>query len=176
MTSSPNQNKFSFGTKQLCCVLAFLALFAVVFLWFASVDNVLPEDYDPEAENPISTDTFIDGFDAIQEQLNGTPQIAEPLVKPDPIVFSLDEEPSAFFDHTVTLTIKTADGRKDCDIYYTTDGSTPSEENGTWAYGEITLPVKGKYPVAYHFAAVAVYSYHATTVTVYLSLSPEIAS
>lgn len=160
MTSSPNPNSksFAFGTKQLCCVLAFLVLFAGMFLWFTSVDGVLPEDYNPDAEDPISTDSFLDGFDAVMEELNGT-LLPSPIedATPDPIVFSLDEEPSAFFDHEVTLTMKTADGRKDCDIYYTTDGSAPSEDNGTWARGEITLPVKGKYPTAYHFAAIILY-------------------
>ena len=147
-----------FGKKQLFCTLAFLVLFALVFLWYVSSGSLLPEDYHPETETPISTDAFLDGFNAVMEELNGT-AVVDPIVEPtpDPITFSLDEEPTAFFDHNVTLTIKEASGRKDCDIYYTTDGSTPSEDNGKMVRGEITLSVKGQYPIAYHFAAIACY-------------------
>ncbi|MBQ7337462.1 MAG: CotH kinase family protein [Clostridia bacterium] len=159
MNTTPKSPRTTFGVRELCCTLVFLLLFVLIFFWFSAWDRVLPEGSDPERESPISVDAFLGGYEDVLAELNGTAVVPEPTVlpDPDPITFSLDSEPSAFFSDDVTLTLKETNGRRDCDIYFTTDGSYPTPDNGTWYLRPIELPATGEYPTAYHFAAAAYY-------------------
>ncbi len=159
MNPSPTPSRKQLGIKELCCILGFLLLLLLVFFWFSAWDGLLPEGADPDRESPISTDAFLGGYEDVLAELNGTAVVPEPttLPDPDPITFSLDEEPSAFFTDDVTLAMHETAGRRDCDIFYTTDGTTPSPNNGEIYLRPITLRDQGEYPTAYHFAAMAYY-------------------
>lgn len=154
------QKKHPFGVRELCCVTALLLLLTLAFVGFYLSDDVLPKGSENH-KSPISVQAFLGGYESILAELNGVTlnpdqQPAQPLPTPDPIAFSLDSEGTAFFDQMMTLEITEASGRTDCTIYYTDDGSYPTPENGIPYVNPLHL-IPGKYPHAFHYAAVVYY-------------------
>ncbi len=133
-------------TRLLILVASVTALAALLMIWL-----LLPPPAAPEKGQPISVEAFMAGYDAIAEELSGENTGTHVTLEPEPIVFSLDSGSSVFFDHTVTLTMKSRSGG---DIYYTTDGSTPTIDNGELYLAPIELKASAE-TKAYHFACIA---------------------
>lgn len=132
-------------TKLLALIGLVSALAAVLMIWL-----LLPASSAPDLGQRISTGAFMEGIDAVNEELSGEKHYTTVEIDPEPIVFSLDAEGSVFFSETVTLTMTCPDGG---DVYYTTDGTIPTVDHGELYTKPITLKA-GKETKAYHFMCV----------------------
>ena len=137
------ENRSETGLLVLIALVTTLA--AALLVWL-----LLPSPAAPDLGKQISVGAFMEGIDAVNEELSDENKMVPVPKKAEPIVFSLDKEGSVFFPETVTLTMACPDGG---DVYYTTDGSIPTVDNGELYTAPITLKA-GKETKAYHFMCV----------------------
>jgi|LSQX01.1.fsa_nt_gb hypothetical protein len=147
------ENKF-----RLAAVIVLpLLLFAFIPLSMAA-EGILPNE--PDEGETVSVMAFVEGYDAIVAELaakeaeDDPAQPAETAPQPSEpqIFFSLDRDDGQyFFDTDQELEITTSRPAK---IYYTLNGSTPSEEKGTLYTEPIPLP-SGDNVKVYSFSVIA---------------------
>ena len=140
--------------KHICILLALLACLFLCTCADHSVPNE-PIAPDPPKEQ-LEVKARMDDYTTLVRELRQSTPAALVPEKKVPLRFSLDGIDSAFFNTNQTLQISAADD-KSAVICYTTDGSEPTEQNGTIYQGPITL-LAGELPRVYHFAARAIYA------------------
>lgn len=109
----------------------------------------------PPDEEIVQIEARLENYNKLMKELRLDTPAPLSATRMGTLSFSLDEYGSAFFNSDEVLII-TEPSDSAATIRYTTDGSEPSAEHGEVYRSPITLTA-GEMPVAYHFAACAVY-------------------